>query len=182
MKLDDINIGIIFALQLSLGTWDYWGKVVSLSLFLFGLNLYLLLSYSLLVSSLCASTTARTKDFSTHQKTMCGVSPDNGLMEFMDEDSDNPNWNKEIQSSTQQVKHTLRNQVCVFFVGNSFLWNPNFRTNGTFICHAHYSKKIFWGWKFKQEIKGNSVKIKYFSVKIVTFFGLWFRFWFSVLQ
>ena len=52
---------------------------------------------------------------------MCGVSPDNGLMEFMDEDSDNPNWNKEIQSSTQQVKHTLRNQVCVFFVGNSFL-------------------------------------------------------------
>ena len=121
MKLDDINIGIIFALQLSLGTWDYRGKVVSLSLFLFGLNLYLLLSYSLLVSSLCASTTARTKDFSTHQKTMCGVSPDNGLMEFMDEDSDNPNWNKEIQSSTQQVKHTLRNQVCVFFVGNSFL-------------------------------------------------------------
>ena len=110
---------------------------VSRYLFLFGLNLYH--CAVLLVSSLCASTVARTKIFKNKLKiVMCGVSPENySQMELSHDDElvdNNQNQNLKL------VKHTLRNQVCdfvffeVFIVGNSISMKSTIRTNGTFIC------------------------------------------------
>ena len=97
---------------------------VSRYLFLFGLNLYH--CAVLLVSSLCASTVARTKIFKNKLKIiMCGVSPENySQMEVMNHDDDLVDNNQ--NQNLKLVKHTLRNQVCDFVFSSKFSWETQF--------------------------------------------------------
>ena len=134
---------------------------VSRYLFLFGLNLYH--CAVLLVSSLCASTVARTKIFKNKLKiVMCGVSPENySQMEVMNHDDDLVDNNQ--NQNLKLVKHTLRNQVCDFVFSSKFsswetqfLWNVQFILTAHSFAHTHWSKiKIFvqffknsyWQWQ-----------------------------------
>ena len=97
---------------------------VSRYLFLFGLNLYH--CAVLLVSSLCASTVARTKIFKNKLKiVMCGVSPENySQMEVMNHDDDLVDNNQ--NQNLKLVKHTLRNQVCELLMFSSIRGKLNF--------------------------------------------------------
>ena len=155
---------------------------------MFGLNLYH--CAVLLVSSLCASTVARTKIFKNKLKiVMCGVSPENySQMEVMNHDDDLVDNNQ--NQNLKLVKHTLRNQVCDFVFSSKFsswetqfLWNLQFVLTAHSFAHTHWSKiKIFvqffknsyWQWQKNSRLwifAPKLLNLKFYNAHIQIQFG-----------